>query len=260
MKINRDKVKGFALGVLATAVFAAAGGTAIAASKGELMNIRVVQGGIKLFVDGKLSVPKDAQGKTVEPFIYDGTTYLPLRAVSDVLTNSTKPVKWDSASSSVYIGQAPMAAQTDLAELPIYKQNSNGQMLTGKDAVFNLLDKQVTPFNLIPGIAYKYGGGTLVYVLDSKYKSLDGFLNVQYEDLKQELVGAVTFYNVNKQGVETKIASFNTKSGNEAIAVNVDLRGVEILKIDLSGELKDSNGVSKYNAGVLYNITLNSIK
>ena len=67
-------------------------------------NIRVEYSGIKLVVDGQTVVPKDANGKTVEPFIYNGTTYLPVRAVGNAVG---KKVKWDGNSRTVYLGATP---------------------------------------------------------------------------------------------------------------------------------------------------------
>ena len=58
---------------------------------------------IKIYVDGEIIIPTDASGKIVEPFIYEGTTYLPVRAVSEALG---KTVKWDSITNSVYIGES----------------------------------------------------------------------------------------------------------------------------------------------------------
>lgn len=40
---------------------------------------------IKIVLDGKEIVPTDANGNTLEPFIIDGTTYLPVRGVSGAL-------------------------------------------------------------------------------------------------------------------------------------------------------------------------------
>lgn len=40
---------------------------------------------IKVTLDGKQVTPKDANGNTVEPFVIDGTTYLPVRAVANAL-------------------------------------------------------------------------------------------------------------------------------------------------------------------------------
>lgn len=60
---------------------------------------------IKMVVDGIPVTPKDANGKTVEPFIYNGTTYLPVRAVGDAIG---KQVTWDGNSKTVYLGEAPV--------------------------------------------------------------------------------------------------------------------------------------------------------
>lgn len=53
---------------------------------------------IKININGTEHNPTNAQGETVEPFIYDGTTYLPVRAVADALGMD---VAWDDATSTV---------------------------------------------------------------------------------------------------------------------------------------------------------------
>lgn len=53
---------------------------------------------IKITLNGAAVDSKDANGKSVEPFIMDGTTYLPVRAVAEALGLD---VKWDSATSTV---------------------------------------------------------------------------------------------------------------------------------------------------------------
>ena len=45
-------------------------------------------------------MPVDEQGSQVEPFIYEGTTYLPVRAVSEALG---KNVSWDSETKTVMV-------------------------------------------------------------------------------------------------------------------------------------------------------------
>ena len=42
----------------------------------------------------------DANGKAVEAFIYNGTTYLPVRAVGNALG---KQVSWDGKTKTVYL-------------------------------------------------------------------------------------------------------------------------------------------------------------
>lgn len=53
---------------------------------------------IRLVVNGKTVTPKDGDGDTVEPFIIDGTTYLPVRAVANALGLD---VDWDDDTNTV---------------------------------------------------------------------------------------------------------------------------------------------------------------
>lgn len=73
---------------------------------------------IKMVVDGIPVTPQDANGKTVEPFIYNGTTYLPVRAVGDAIG---KQVTWDGKSKTVYLGEAPGARKWLLDLCPPYQ-------------------------------------------------------------------------------------------------------------------------------------------
>lgn len=58
--------------------------------------------GIQITLDGQKIEPKDANGATVEPFIVDGTTYLPVRALSNALGLD---VDWDQATQTVKLSQ-----------------------------------------------------------------------------------------------------------------------------------------------------------
>ena len=58
---------------------------------------------IKITLDGEELIPRDGNGAVVEPFILEGTTYLPLRAVAGALSLE---VHWDSASSTVILQSA----------------------------------------------------------------------------------------------------------------------------------------------------------
>ena len=60
---------------------------------------------VKLEVDGKRITPRDASGNVVEPFLYGGTTYLPVRAVADAMGVD---VSWDQETYTVYLGQKAM--------------------------------------------------------------------------------------------------------------------------------------------------------
>ena len=59
---------------------------------------------IQIVVDGVELIPRDANEKLVAPFLSEGTTYLPLRAISTALG---KNVSWDEVSRTVFVGDVP---------------------------------------------------------------------------------------------------------------------------------------------------------
>ena len=64
--------------------------------------VEIFYNNIKIYIDGAEIVPKDANGNVVEPFTMNGTTYLPVRAISNAFG---KDVEWDGETQSVYIGK-----------------------------------------------------------------------------------------------------------------------------------------------------------
>lgn len=59
-----------------------------------------VIGGISVFMDGNEVEMTDVNGNAVDAFVYDGTTYLPARAISEANGNT---VSWDSEAGRVDI-------------------------------------------------------------------------------------------------------------------------------------------------------------
>ena len=64
----------------------------------------VLVGGITIVMDGDVIEPKDANGNPVDPVIYNGTTYLPVRAIAAAVG---KAVDWDGRTKTVYLGWKP---------------------------------------------------------------------------------------------------------------------------------------------------------
>ena len=87
--------------------------------------ITAVYRDIKITIDGEEIIPKDANGKIVEPFIVDGTTYLPIRAISEAIGYN---VKWDDEANTVVILPATITIKgtqysTNLTSLNLSKKN-----------------------------------------------------------------------------------------------------------------------------------------
>lgn len=105
MKFQR--IKDVCLG--ATVAVLVMGAAPAAYAKVANMDIPVMFNNIKIVVDGKeLKTDK-------EPFIYEGTTYLPVRAVGEA---AGKNVTWDAASKTVILGETEQKEQEKEPEQP----------------------------------------------------------------------------------------------------------------------------------------------
>lgn len=90
----KDKIKGLVAGVMIG--LCVAGGSVMA--KNATVKEDITYRNIKITIDGERIRPKDSEGKAVEPFIIDGTTYLPVRAIAEALDLE---VEWDNKTNTV---------------------------------------------------------------------------------------------------------------------------------------------------------------
>lgn len=97
-----EKMKGIIIGMLLTV--SVIGTTVLAAGESVKKNVDIFFKNIKICVDGSYIEPKDGDGNAVEPFILDGTTYLPVRAVANAFG---KDVNWDGNTNTVFLGAKP---------------------------------------------------------------------------------------------------------------------------------------------------------
>ena len=86
----KERLQGVIVGLLIGTLSAGS----VVYAKGGIENIQVAYNNIKVYKDNQLYTLKDSSGKTVEPFVYNGTTYLPLRSVADL--SMKKDVEYDS--------------------------------------------------------------------------------------------------------------------------------------------------------------------
>ena len=75
----------------------------------------VISDNIVVTLDGTAKTFTDANGKVVYPLNYNGTTYLPVRAVCGLVNI---PVEWDGTTSTIYLGTRPAASTPDSKSVP----------------------------------------------------------------------------------------------------------------------------------------------
>lgn len=93
----KKRLQGLIAGVLIGAMLAS--GMVFAKQISE--TIEAIYMNVKLVIDGEEFTPKDVNGNIIEPFIYNGTTYLPVRAIGEAFD---KDVHWDEETATVYVG------------------------------------------------------------------------------------------------------------------------------------------------------------
>ena len=109
-----------------------------------------VQLGINLYMNDKGFVPVDVNGNETHPFISNGTTYVPIRAIASLFNAD---IKWDSKEKSVYIvtkGEVPKIKHTIWDKQSLYttsisavkgaKLYVNNQLIIPTDVNGNIKD------------------------------------------------------------------------------------------------------------------------
>lgn len=132
----KKRLQGIIAGLLAGVMLT--GGIAYAKDISEKAQIYFRN--IKIFIDGGEIVPKGSDGSVVEPFIMNGTTYLPVRAVAEALG---KDVAWDGKTSTVYIGKKDQLQPDNYLDRIQYNDYKEGNI----DHNFAIIDGNITDYS-----------------------------------------------------------------------------------------------------------------
>ncbi|AGC68852.1 copper amine oxidase domain protein [Thermoclostridium stercorarium subsp. stercorarium DSM 8532] len=100
--MKKFSFKSFMLGVLVTVLIAESALPGLAAA--TMKTAELYYNSIKVKLNGKILDLRDTKGNPVEPFVMNGTTYLPVRAIAEALG---LPVSWDAETQTVVLGQDP---------------------------------------------------------------------------------------------------------------------------------------------------------
>ncbi|GBF75200.1 hypothetical protein PA598K_03589 [Paenibacillus sp. 598K] len=224
----KDKIKGLMAGLLIGSLIT--GGTVFAAGT---TSIKVVFENLKYMVDGVQKKPTTGQG-----FIYNGTTYVPLRFAGEALG---KEVNWDGKNKTIWIGKRE-GTFTYLSKLEYARAEEQAKNYLYFDEwenpvglKFHVAGEQ---FNNGMGIIlYGWSGnnsGTLSYNLNGRYKNLNARVGIDDYTKNSESIGKVTIYG---DGIVLH-ESDELIGGDLAREINVDLTGV--LKLEIKFENKNN--------------------
>lgn len=237
MKKQRN-VRSFLAGVLVTLLVVSMIPSALAAAGMKI----TVYPGVSIYMDDVKLDPTDANGKPVEAFIYNGTTYLPVRAVSKALDYV---IQWDGSTKSVYIGKhASDKPAAWLSQLDYFSGTANGSFYTAASEKDNT---GATHYNCITR------SFTRTYLLNGQYSRITGILYQTYDDRS----GYVSNNKGNKgvfiYGDGELLYAYAPESsddGMKPVSFNVPLDGVLELKVVFQSDTHYSNTLSLGDVGL----------
>ncbi len=214
---NKDILKGIIIGILATLLLTSASFAAPVTKQ-----LSVAYNNIKIYIDDILYVPKDANGNVVEPFNYNGTVYLPVRAIA---TAFDKDVSYDSKTATVYIG-SHKGRVSFLGSLGYARKNGvinfdnwpdlNSFKIAGKEYTKGLgAQKEAAPC-------------FIVYNLSKKYKRLTGSFGTDDKNGNEATIG--TRMIITGDG-KTLYTTQEKRPGEKPEEIDIDVTGIDELEI-----------------------------
>ena len=219
MKRKLSSMRSFLLGVLTTLLVVGMAVPALAATVTKSIEVR---SGIRVFIDDQELIPKDAKGNPVEVFLYNGTTYLPARAISEAVG---KPIQWDGSVQGVYIGKHSSSKPTAyLGQKDYFTKvgNFESDVLT-KDNLGNEHTHSIQP---------KYharGSQSITYRLNGQYNRLTASYYMLYEYRDKDNDKSCTLA-ISADG--RQIWQGSVSAGKDPINIDIDLAGALELTIE----------------------------
>lgn len=178
--------------------------------------------GVNIYIDDVKLDPRDANGNPVEVFVYNGTTYLPVRAVGEAVG---KTVQWEGKTSSVYLGKhSSDKPAVLLQDLDYFK----GTGWVTKGTVKDNLGQVRT--NAFEG-ASDNGNGNATYKLNGQYTMLSGTFFQPYNNRSDGVSDNTT---LEIYADDALIYSAEMMGGIEPINFTLDMTGVLELRVRLT--------------------------
>lgn len=141
----------------------------------------------KVMFDFEEQIFTDADGNRVYPLIYEGTTYLPVRAISSLMGQT---IEWDGNTKIVYIGSKTPLTKEEVKVHTVPQSTKDIQALyTSVAALYTDATATISTLQTITDAA---GFAKLAETISADYALAEGYasqakaLTAKYEDLTEE--------------------------------------------------------------------------
>jgi len=230
----RNKVKSFIAGFLVCAVLLT--GVFALAAPGAMRELLF---GINVVVNGE-TVDFDYDSR---PFVIEGRTFLPVRALADVLGWE---VDWDGYTQTVYLSElldeepwVPEATPGDGSTLSLVNDFPNLRPPSGMS-----FQREVTMHGqtFSPALVTTLNGAfsrNITFAIDGQFSTLTATVGADnlFHTGTAEVAGIIRFYDGN-----LRLAEYVVVNEDLPLAISVDVTGVENLRISVLGDRTGARG------------------
>jgi len=195
---------------------------------------------------------KDGLGNPVYPLMYNGTTYLPIRAVSNMLNI---PIEWEAATKTVILGTEEKQPKSVLSFKA--KSSNFASKVTDKGSLV-IKGNSGEEIKYNDGICYKIWNATYSSSIDKAYKAeiggkysklcFDAYIHAQEEYIGKKF--KLVIYDVDDNSVRTKIEIV----AGEIQELEVNIEGVNT--IGFAADYDDSWGRGYTGMAYFFNPTV----
>ena len=166
--------KKFTATAMALAITLSLGVGALAAGGSQTISA-LLNRDITITYNGQAQSFKDVNGNAVYPITYNGTTYLPVRGVSDLVG---LPVQWDGATNTVRLGSEEKQP-TSLVKQPNSGATERNWIISDSDQLKFSGDSGIQTYQ--SGVAYKiWNGGASTGSYNYMYIDTAGYSQLSF--------------------------------------------------------------------------------
>lgn len=227
------QIKGFTTGFITCALLV--GITSFVFAQSTDVNIgAILSNTIHMKLYGTDFTPKETDGSTVKPIMYNGRTYLPVRFLGEALSI---PIEWEDATKTIYIGGK--SESVPITNPDMY----NGLMSTifTKDAQLLSASGKTFKWGILNEKPVTYSAFSCSFYPESKYKYFKASI---FLDDKTAKAQKIDFHKDTSGGEIIKSITVNP---GETYELNLDITGVN--KFFVGTEVLGDKGISKLIIG-----------